>query len=374
MTTMKRQLPETRATLNLWSRDFTRRRFLVSGAAGLSTIAMMPQIARAQSATEPPPKPLAPDEYSVAAPASIEVNARPIASFDRSDRTRVRFGSLEYRSGLALTSRFPAFGGLSGLRLDAKGERFISFSDKGTWFTGRIVYSGREMTGLDDVEAAPMLGSDGQPITTRGWFDSESIALDGSFVYIGLERVNQVLRFDFNKGFTRSRGEVVPLPPAASKLPFNKGLEALVFVPKGLPLVGTLIAISERGLDAQGNLIAFLVGGPKPGQFSVRRTNSFDVSDAVLLPSGELLLLERKFSLLDGVGIRIRRIALASVAPGAVIDGPSIFEADLGDEIDNMEGIDAHVTPEGDTVLTMVSDDNFSMIQRTLLLQFTLVE
>jgi hypothetical protein len=374
MTTMKRQLPETRATLNLWSRDFTRRRFLVSGAAGLSTIAMMPQIARAQSATEPPPKPLAPDEYSVAAPASIEVNARPIASFDRSDRTRVRFGSLEYRSGLALTSRFPAFGGLSGLRLDAKGERFISFSDKGTWFTGRIVYSGREMTGLDDVEAAPMLGSDGQPITTRGWFDSESIALDGRFVYIGLERVNQVLRFDFNKGFTRSRGEVVPLPPAASKLPFNKGLEALVFVPKGLPLVETLIAISERGLDARGNLIAFLVGGPKPGQFSVRRTNSFDVSDAVLLPSGELLLLERKFSLLDGVGIRIRRIALASVAPGAVIDGPSIFEADLGHEIDNMEGIDAHVTPEGDTVLTMVSDDNFSMIQRTLLLQFTLVE
>jgi hypothetical protein len=28
---------------------------------------------------------------------------------------------------------------------------------------------------------------------------------------------------------------------------------------------------------------------------------------------------------------------------------------------------------EGETVLTMVSDDNFSMIQRTLLLQFTLV-
>jgi hypothetical protein len=352
----------------------TRRRFLMTGAAGLSTIAMVPQIARAQSATEPPPKPLPPDEYSIAAPASIEVNARPIASFDRSDRTRVRFGSLEYRSGLALTSRFPAFGGLSGLRLDAKGERFISFSDKGTWFTGRIVYSGREMTGLDDVEAAPMLGSDGQPITARGWFDSESIALDGRFVYIGLERVNQVLRFDFSNSFTRSRGEAVPLPPAARKLPFNKGLEALVFVPKGQPLAGTLIAISERGLDAQGNLIAFLVGGPAPGQFSVRRTNSFDVSDAVLLPSGELLLLERKFSLLDGVGIRIRRIALASLAPGAVIDGPSIFEADLGDEIDNMEGIDAHVTPEGDTVLTMVSDDNFSMIQRTLLLQFTLVQ
>ena len=93
----------------------------------------------------------------------------------------------------------------------------------------------------------------------------------------------------------------------------------------------------------------------------------------MLLASGELLVLERKFSWFSGIGIRIRRIALASVAPGAVLDGPSIFEADLGDEVDNMEGIDAHVTPEGDTVLTMVSDDNFSPIQRTLLLQFTLV-
>jgi hypothetical protein len=351
----------------------SRRRFLKSTAAGLS-LAAMPEIARAQLATQPPPKPAIPDEFPVNAPVAIEVKARPIAAFDTRDHQHVRFGALEYRSGLILTSRFPGFGGLSGLRLDAKGERFIAISDHGSWFTGRIVYKGREMTGLDDVEAAPLLGSDGRPITARGWFDSESIALDGPFVYIGLERVNQLLRFDFSKGFTRSRGEVVPLPPAAKKLPFNKGLEALVMVPKGLPLAGTLIAISERGLDRDGNLIAFLIGGPTPGQFSVRRSNNFDVSDAVLLASGDLLVLERKFSWLAGIGIRIRRIALKSLAPGAVVDGRSIFEADLGHEIDNMEGIDAHVTPEGDTVLTMVSDDNFSMLQRTLLLQFTLVE
>ena len=351
----------------------SRRCFLKSTAAGLSTLAL-PAIARAQLATQPPPKSIPPDEHSVGAPVSIEVNARPLPSFDTRDRSHVRFGKLEYRSGLVLTSRFRGFGGLSGLRLDTKGERFISISDKGSWFTGRIVYRGREMTGLDDVEAAPMLGPDGRPITARGWFDSESIALEGPFVYIGLERVNQLLRFDFSKGFTRARGEVMALPPAAKKLPYNKGLEALVMVPKGLALAGTLIALSERGLDAQGNLIAFLIGGPTPGQFSVRRTDNFDISDAVLLPSGDLLVLERKFSLLEGVGIRIRRIALQSVAPGAVVDGPSIFEADLGEEIDNMEGIDAHVTPEGDTVLTMISDDNFSMIQRTLLLQFTLVE
>ena len=354
------------------SPDISRRSFLNYAAAGLSTMTM-PAVARAQTAVQPPPK-YKPNEFSVTAPVPIEVNARPLPWFDTRDRSHVRFGSLEYRSGLILTSAFHGFGGLSGLRLDAKGERFIAISDQGSWFTGRIVYKGREMVGLDDVEASPMLGPDGKPITSRGWYDSESIALDGSFVYIGLERANQVLRFDFSKGFTRSSGEVVPTPPAVRKLPNNKGLEALVWVPKGLPLAETLIAISERGLDANGNLIAFLIGGKSPGQFSVRRTDNFDVSDAVLLPSGDLLLLERKFSWLGGIGIRIRRVALASVAPGAVIDGPAIFNADLGHEIDNMEGIDAHVTPEGDTVLTMVSDDNFSLIQRNLLLQFTLVE
>ena len=224
-----------------------------------------------------------------------------------------------------------------------------------------------------------MLGADGRPITARGWFDSESIAIDGSQiynspVYIGLERVNQVLRFDFSKGFTRARGEVVAMPSAVKKLPYNKGLEALVFVPKGQPLAGTLIALSERGLDPDGNLIAFLVGGPTPGQFSVRRTEKFDISDATLLASGELLVLERKFSLVEGLHVRIRHIALKSLAPGALVDGPVIFEADLGDEVDNMEGIDSFVTPEGDIVLTMISDDNFSMIQRTLLLQFVLVD
>ena len=145
----------------------------------------------------------------------------------------MRFGALEYRSGLILTSRFRGFGGLSGLRLDAKGERFIAITDKGGWFTGRIVYQGTEMTGLDDVEASPMLGPDGKPITSRGWFDTESIALDGSLVYVGIERVNRILRFDFAKGFTRALGEVVSLPPAARKLPYNKGIEALVVVPKG---------------------------------------------------------------------------------------------------------------------------------------------
>jgi hypothetical protein len=344
----------------------SRRQFIGRAAAGAAIVAF-PGLAQAQRAAEPP--------HAVTEPVAIEVNARPIPVFEPRDRSRVRFGSLEYRSGLVLTSPCRGFGGLSGIRLDAKGERFIAISDQGAWFTGRIRYAGRDMVGLDDVEAAPMLNAEGRPITEkRLWYDTESIALDGTTVYVGLERVNALMRFDFSKGFTRSRGEVLPLPPAARKLPYNKGLEALVFVPKGQPLAGTLIALSERGLDRDGNLIAFLIGGPTPGQFSVRRTENFDISDAVLLPSGELLILERRFSWFTGVNIRIRSLPLKSLAPGALVDGPALFAADLGHEIDNMEGIDAHVTADGETVLTLVSDDNFSLLQRTLLLQFTLVE
>lgn len=360
----------------------SRRSFLRHAAAGFSTLAVS-RLAQAQAAAEPPPRtPQAPlqVEHAVAAPVSVEVNARSIPNFEPRDRSRTRFGSLDYRSGLVLTSPYRGFGGLSGLRfLDGKGEHFLAISDQGGWFTGTIRYAGREMTGLADVEAAPVLGADGRPITEKKlWYDTESLARDGNVVYVGLERVNQILRYDFARGGTRARGEVISVPPALRKLPYNKGLEAMVVVPKGkdqnMPLAGTLIAFSERGLDANGNLVAFLIGGPTPGQFSVRRTETYDISDAVLLPSGELLILERKFSWFTGVNIRIRSIPLKSIAPGALVDGPALFAADLGHEIDNMEAIDAHVTADGETVLTLISDDNFSMLQRTLLLQFTLAE
>jgi hypothetical protein len=39
-----------------------------------------------------------------------------------------------------------------------------------------------------------------------------------------------------------------------------------------------------------------------------------------------------------------------------------------------MEGLSVHRLPGGEVVLTLVSDDNFSVLQRTLLLQFTLAE
>ena len=61
-----------------------------------------------------------------------------------------------------------------------------------------------------------------------------------------------------------------------------------------------------------------------PGQFSVRRIENYDISDTVVRPSGDMLVLERKVSRLAGLGIRIRRIALKSIGPGALVDGPSV--------------------------------------------------
>src|SRR2546423_14973038 len=117
---------------------FSRRRFLEFLAAGLSG-ATAPGIAWPQTAVQRPPKPSVPDEYSVTAPVSIEVNARPLPSFDTRDRSRVRFGSLEYRSGLILTYGFRGFGGLSAPRLSAHGQPVLAVCSQGTLFHWRTV-------------------------------------------------------------------------------------------------------------------------------------------------------------------------------------------------------------------------------------------
>jgi hypothetical protein len=308
------------------------------------------------------------------APLSIEIRTQPLAAFEIGDPSRRQFGLLEFRGGLVLLSPYRDFGRLSSIRVAADGAHFIALSDKGRWFRGRIVYEGTRPVGIADAETTPVLGPDGQPITARGWYDTEALAEDGGTLYVGLERVHQILRFNYGKEGLLARGRPIALPPAIRALPSNKGIEGLVFVPKGLALAGTLIAFSERGLDKAGNITAFLIGGPSPGSFTVRRTANFDISDAAMLPGGDLLVLERKFSWTAGLAVRIRRIPLGEIRPNALVDGSVLFDADLGYELDNMEGLSVHRNGNGETVLTLISDDNFSILQRTLLLQFTLAE
>src|SRR5215472_3261507 len=309
------------------------------------------------------------------APVKITIVARTIDTFKAGQSDQVRFGALEFRGGLELTSSYREFGGLSAIRVAADGARFVALTDKGRWLTGRITYDARERpSGIADAVMAPMLGPDGRTLASRGWFDTESIAEDGGTLYVGIERVNRIVRFDFGRDGVLARATPIPTPPGIAKLPNNKGLEAMAVVPKGLPLAGTLIAISERGLDARGNLKAFLIGGPNPGEFSIVRRDGFDVSECALLPSGDLLLLERRYSPAHGIAMRIRRVALGAIAPGALVDGAELVSADMGYQIDNMEGLSVHRSAAGDVVLTLVSDDNFSPLQRTILLQFKMVD
>jgi hypothetical protein len=307
-------------------------------------------------------------------PIAIEIAAEPITAFYVGDSSRRQFGLLEFRGGLVLRSPYRHFGGISAIRVASNGAHFIALSDKGWWLRGRILYNGTRPIGIADAEMAPMLGPDGAPLAARGWYDTESIAQDGGTLYVGIERVHQIVRFDYEKDGLLARGYPIAVPRAARSLPSNKGLEALVFVPQGHTLAGTLIAISERGLDKAGNIKAFLIGGPVPGSFAVKRNADYDVSDAALLPGGDLLVLERKFSWSSGLYIRIRQIALADIKAGALVDGAVLIEADLRYEIDNMEALSVHRNAGGETILTLISDDNFSMIQRTLLLQFALAQ
>jgi hypothetical protein len=48
------------------------------------------------------------------------------------------------------------------------------------------------------------------------------------------------------------------------------------------------------------------------------------------------------------------------------------MEADLNDQIDNMEGLSVTRLKSGEVLVSLISDDNFNhFLQRTLFLQFT---
>ena len=104
----------------------------------------------------------------------------------------------------------------------------------------------------------------------------------------------------------------------------------------------------------------------------VAHRDDFAVTDACFLPDGDLLILERRFRWTRGIAMRLRRIPAAALLPGHVADGEILLEADGGYDIDNMEGLAVDRAPDGGTILTLISDDNRSWFQRTVLLRFRL--
>jgi hypothetical protein len=299
----------------------------------------------------------------------IEIHAEQINTFAKGGSSPDFSGALEFRGGLVLTSSNKSFGGISSLILHGDGDCFLAASDWGFWFRGRILYENNRPAAIADAVMAPILDTDGKSSLR---IDSESMATDGQWLYVGIERTHRILRFEYGKELFRTPGENVPVPPEIRNLPKNQSLEALVLVPKRFPLGGTLLALSESGLDSAGNIKAFLIGGPTPGKFVIKRRDAYDISDAALLPQGDILILERKYELNCGIMVRIRQIPLSEIKPDALVDGQIIFEADARYNIDNMEALSIHRSHSGDTILTMMSDDNLLPTQSTLLLQFAL--
>ena len=122
------------------------------------------------------------------------------------------------------------------------------------------------------------------------------------------------------------------------------------------------------------NDYAAIIEGAGKGIFTVRRSGDFDITDGTFLPNCDLLLLERSFSMGSGVKMRLRRLLGPSIAKGQVADGPILFEADMGYQIDNMEGMDVWRRTDGALMVSLMSDDNHSILQRNLYLEFILHE
>lgn len=312
------------------------------------------------------------DTADAAGLASEPIRATPIGSF-RNGSAQTQFGEFDFAGGLVVSSTDPHFGGLSGIDFEPDGQHFWSISDTGYWFRARAIRDAGRLVGVGEPEWAPMLNRLGQPLGTKRNADAEGLRLtriDGQpAAYVSFEQTND-LRVYRGADFAAARPQSVPLPKSAHGLRRNRGLEAVALAPANGPLAGSPILVAERSLDKAGNHRAWVVRGPRMGEFSVVRSGDFDVTDAAFLPNGDLLLLERRLELPFGVEMRLRRIAGGTIRPGALVDGPVAMIADMADQIDNMEGLAVTRDALGRTRITVVSDDNLSFFQRTLLLEF----
>lgn len=315
----------------------------------------------------------------------IDVSAQSINRFDASGKNR--FGVLEFRGGLVLSSSSSDFGGISGLSLNASGSDFIAVTDKGNWLYGTLQQDRDRPVGMANVQLVPMQGPQGQSMSALGAGDVEALARAPEGYVIGVERQHGIWLFPgddplnvraeplFSKvprpDPTKSLFSIGPLAALGS----NEGIEALLVPPPGSGY--GLIAVGEESQTdtsvLPGFLFSALRGGSLVGEFAIDRIDDFSATDLALAADGRVYLLERRFDMLRGVAMRIRRFPLSDIKPGARIRGEILIEANRLASIDNMEAMAIHRNVSGETILTLMSDNNFSALQRTLLLRFAVL-
>ena len=285
------------------------------------------------------------------------------------DPSQLRVGQLRFLGGLRLKSNNPAFGGFSGLSV-INNDHFIAVTDRGQWLSARIVRdSNGHLVGLADGELAPLRDMHGQPVIGR-LRDAEALERmpNGDYL-VSFERNHRVWRYDATTGALR--GHAIPLvemPKAIHNAPPNGGLEAIA------PLTDNRILMLTENFHNDNGAVAGWLIDDTTSALSFRPTSGFRPTDAATLPNGDVLILSRSFNRINAVAARLERVPASTIRPGAVLQGDLIASFRSPLTVDNFEGVATVQSESGEQIVYILSDDNFSMLQRTLLLLFQLEE
>lgn len=298
---------------------------------------------------------------------SVRVSTRTVLlSTQRPDLAQV--GALTFRGGIELASDDPRFGGLSGLYVDD--DRLLAVSDQGHWFAARLVLDDAGvLTGLADPRIAAMRGDDGKPLDDRRQADAEDVTRlpDGRFA-VSFEQIHAVRLYDLAKLGPLAAAEKSLGFTGTDKLDGNDSFEAIA------AFDDNLLVAAEGFRDRPAPFwIAPLASDVLPAPVGKTRTqDGFGLVALDRLPDGDYLAMERFFAPLIGPRIFLRRVSRAGLSSDpARWEGPPVAELAPPVALDNFEGL--AVVPRGGSVrVYIVSDDNFSDIQRTLIYAFDL--
>jgi hypothetical protein len=304
----------------------------------------------------------------------LDINAFPIENF-KIGSSETRFGRFEFVGGLEMTSSSRDLGGLSALRFLGAGSEFIGVADTGFWFAGTVERNeAGAPSGISGFRMRAMPDASGTRERLKWEADAEGLLVKGDQVTASFERVHRISSGKIDAQTLEFSLTDEPLPVPERELRSNKGFETLALSPEGGPLAGARVAVTEKSLNKKGDIFAAVMEGPKKGIFFVARNGAFDITDGDFLPNGDLLLLERRFNVADGIAMRLTLVKGGDIAPGATVTGETLLEADMGYQIDNMEALDVWQNAAGGTRVTLMSDDNHSILQRNILLEFKLAE
>lgn len=285
-------------------------------------------------------------------------SARPLASAPETS------GTMRFVRGWHLVSPHSYFGGFSGLARTGPGT-FRLIGDNG--YTTRLVMGARG--GVTAVDIRPLPTPDGRR-ATKAMADTEALLVDpvNGKAWIALEGINQIWRLNADLTAIESRRRL-PEP----RWPANRGAEALARLGDGRTVIFSEDADDDpRGTEALLYTGDPAVPGPPPIRFFYDSRGKGLVSDAVALPDGRILLVHRRLGFNPVFTTIVAVLDPAAIAKDAVLRSRTIGIVPRR-LAENYEG--AAVTVEGDrTWLWLVSDNNFNRWQRSLLLQFELVD